>query len=370
MRDLLSIQRTAYVCFSLLFAYCFLTLFYEQSEMITKYYSVYLGHKLVVLGLCATGIVMAKKNFRTPYLEDVIFLSLNIYACFGEIFYPGYNLAYIQLILLIPLVFSYTGKKTIFYILLSYVLFSISVYFGQSKLVRAAGYESFYFDVLASNLTATFVSLLLCQLVKRVKDARLLEMREYYTLGLQSSVFVHDAKTSLIHSYRELESSDQSHLVIQNTMTKLKDMLNKTKIDQTSSVLKVFEQVRSEISSLVPNIEFTVIGSDLKLKIPDYYLHSIFQNLVSNAVRQLLDEEIKSPRIQLEIGSNEFSLSDNGSGFRPEFIKSFAKDKISTSFEYGNGMGLLNTKKLIESFNGTLTIENNLKGGKVSIKFI
>ena len=252
---------------------------------------------------------------------------------------------------------------------ISYILFNISLHFGQSQLVKAAGYESFYLDVLVSTFTASCVSFLICILVKKVKEERIEEMRAYYSLGLQSSVFVHDAKASLIHTYRQLEDNNNPKSLIEDSMTKLKSMLENAKATEHSSLINTFNQVLADIQPYVEKAHFHVLGEDINLKIPEYYLKSVLFNLVSNALRAVSEQGRNEPTIEMIINKNGFHLLDNGPGFSEELITGLAKGNVYSTSNFGNGLGIINSKKLIESFDGEFSIENTTKGGKVSIAF-
>lgn len=369
MKDILSIQRTAYVCFTAVFAYCLLTIFYDKSAIIDQYYGLFLSHKLLVLLMCISGTLMAKFVYRIDLLQDLLYSTMILYVCAGEIFYPGYNLAFIQLIIALPLIFNFSGKKTIIYTILTFILFNVSLYFGQSQFVKADGYESFYLDVLFSCFTASCLSFFIFVLVKRINAAQIEEMREYYALGLQSSVFVHDAKASLIHTYRQLEAENQSSPIIEDSMVKLKSMLERSKHSTHSSLTDVYRLVCEEIKPYAERSKFDLKGGDISLPISEYYLKSILFNLISNSIRVNFDRGINETTIELQIQKKGFSVQDNGPGFSDGMIKSVLKGRVDSTSSLGTGLGILNSKKLVESFNGRFLLENTSIGGKVSVWF-
>ena len=103
------------------------------------------------------------------------------------------------------------------------------------------------------------------------------------------------------------------------------------------------------------------------LNVDKTQIEQLFQNLISNAIKFRNE---KSPDIRVRAEQKEkkwqFSISDNGIGFKPEY-----KDRIFTIFqrlhgkeEYpGTGIGLAICKKIVERHGGQIRVESEVGKG-------
>ncbi len=126
--------------------------------------------------------------------------------------------------------------------------------------------------------------------------------------------------------------------------------------DLVQSVAELFAQHNPEGKSLevkltMPN-EVFIVYADRAL------LTSAFNNLVKNAIQSVPPERdgIISINLYRENNTAVVKISDNGSGI-PKDIQDKIFSPNFTTKVYGSGIGLLITKNIIQSVNGTITFE-------------
>lgn len=101
-------------------------------------------------------------------------------------------------------------------------------------------------------------------------------------------------------------------------------------------------------------------------------IRSLLQNLITNAIK--FQKPGTQPLITLRINQSTdqgllktaFELEDNGIGIEPHNRESVFKvfKRLHSEEEYsGTGIGLANCKRIIQRYNGDITIEDGLQGG-------
>ncbi|MFL0166000.1 PAS domain-containing hybrid sensor histidine kinase/response regulator [Candidatus Clostridium helianthi] len=120
---------------------------------------------------------------------------------------------------------------------------------------------------------------------------------------------------------------------------------------------------------LDPNIDFEVIGDELRLK-------EILSNLISNAVK-FTDEGYISFRVSMISEDNtsekiQFTIKDSGIGIDDEFkdkiFNNFTQGNISSMKKYiGTGLGLSISKQFANLMNGEINFESSLGKGSTFI---
>lgn len=119
--------------------------------------------------------------------------------------------------------------------------------------------------------------------------------------------------------------------------------------------------------------EGTIIIDNSEL--PTLLIHPIrfsrvLYNLISNAIKYSDPDKIIKISIKAEQKNNEwvFEVADNGIGIKPEYYQKIFEPfkRLHNANEYsGTGMGLAICKRIIESYNGRIWLQNNPKGGSV-----
>lgn len=133
---------------------------------------------------------------------------------------------------------------------------------------------------------------------------------------------------------------------------------------------KVLEQV---VFSLKEEIEQSNAQVD-SAKLPCYYGHEaefalLFQNIIQNGIKY---NNSKVPKVQVKSMVSEdrvlLQFTDNGIGIPVEYREKVFElfSRLHNSYEYhGTGLGLGLCMKIIEKYQGSITIDDNLKGGSV-----
>ncbi len=116
---------------------------------------------------------------------------------------------------------------------------------------------------------------------------------------------------------------------------------------------------------LSPSSHGTCIIADSAL------IKSVLSNVIQNAVEAIDDEGSIKVKVVRKDGWLVISISDSGHGV-PKQIKSLLMTtKHSYGKKNGNGLGLYNAKRLIESWGGTIAMESiERKGTKVDIRLV
>lgn len=115
---------------------------------------------------------------------------------------------------------------------------------------------------------------------------------------------------------------------------------------------------------------FSNIDSGIKLKCDSYYIRSVLDNLVINAIQYSTEGTI-TIELKDKEGFIEFSIQDEGIGIPKEEIydifESFTVSSRTKTLAGGRGIGLALCKKAIESHNGRIWAESE---GGAGAKFI
>ncbi|WP_264565991.1 sensor histidine kinase [Flavobacterium sp. N3904] len=135
---------------------------------------------------------------------------------------------------------------------------------------------------------------------------------------------------------------------------------------QHNEVLNVVEVV--ELTLDIFNEDYIVFESEEKEIISNMdrtQLIRIITNLVKNATQAIPEEqEEKLVLVTLKRRANEviIAIKDNGTGVLPQHINTIFEYKFTTK-NSGMGLGLGIIKNIIESYNGTITFETEIKKG-------
>lgn len=150
-----------------------------------------------------------------------------------------------------------------------------------------------------------------------------------------------------------------------NDVLAFRKTLSETQHQQDCCVRTVINEVttslQQELSASCASVQFDDV-EDMRLPICETHLHSIFHNLISNAVKYRTKE--RNPVINIRSGtaSNEtmIEISDNGIGFdlernRHKLFGLF--NRLHTHVE-GTGVGLYLVKSILESYGGHVTVDS------------
>ncbi|MCU6754179.1 sensor histidine kinase [Bovifimicola ammoniilytica] len=163
---------------------------------------------------------------------------------------------------------------------------------------------------------------------------------------------------SVINSYKSTTSEN----VISNGKTLCNNITSKTNSaeDEHSNDKCNIPKIHYNLSCLTPIPEITADNTKLK---------QVFINLVKNAY-EALDFSKSSPSICVELSCNNsnltISIKDNGQGISPEHLTNIFSPMVSYKSN-GTGLGLPISKKIIESHNGTISVDSAIGIGTTFI---
>ena len=147
-----------------------------------------------------------------------------------------------------------------------------------------------------------------------------------------------------------------------------KDKVSKEKLDLSELVLDEIERSqtlnnREFISLIEEKIVIEGIRSDFQ---------QIFQNLIENAIKYSFEHTPVQITLKEEGKSIIFTVTDEGVGIddkekRRVFERFYRADDSRTSKIEGSGIGLAIVRKILESYDGTIEIKDNLPRGAIFI---
>lgn len=152
---------------------------------------------------------------------------------------------------------------------------------------------------------------------------------------------------------------------------------NEVSKNYNCDLMDVFEIVGKSIRSLehkYPNINFTkeVKAENIKLACSSLKMSYAITNLIDNAFKFTVDGEV-SLNVSVDDNELKISVTDNGIGIADD-QKDFVFDKFyrvedAVHTEPGFGLGLTNSRYIVESLNGAIELESKLKlGTTVNLK--
>jgi len=121
---------------------------------------------------------------------------------------------------------------------------------------------------------------------------------------------------------------------------------------QVSDIKKIYPGLQIDMNFDLLSSGFSVIGSRL--------LPCVFDNLFRNVVEHAGPKSKIIIKSQVENNQVIIEFSDNGPGVDKKVIKKLFQKGVSTT---GGGYGLYLSKKIIESYKGTIDVVNEDKEG-------
>jgi len=203
----------------------------------------------------------------------------------------------------------------------------------------------------------------------KISEQSLIETNEY--LQLTTKIVRHDIRNELSKITLAIELYQQS---------KKDDSLLEQVLESISRCTILIESTRQMSLAHEGRIELNPVNigeilqqaiSDSKLKISiegdasviaGTGLLSVFRNIIMNA-----ENHSSSDRLDIYVSSTkdtvEIRFSDFGSGIPEEIREKIFEEGFTAGPKAGSGIGLFIAKKLIESYNGTISVESNLPKG-------
>ncbi|MGF1540188.1 MAG: ATP-binding protein [Pleurocapsa sp.] len=157
--------------------------------------------------------------------------------------------------------------------------------------------------------------------------------------------------------------------------TQIEDLLEYSRLGRQKSTWRetdLYLVVQQAIANLQLEIETKKVIIDCLTNFPTLVVDSsqlvvLWQNLIENSIKYCRQEPLI---IQLRVNSIEnywqFSVSDNGIGFEPQYKQRIFQifQRLHTQDEYpGNGIGLAICQKIVEQHGGNIWVESQVGRG-------
>ncbi len=172
-------------------------------------------------------------------------------------------------------------------------------------------------------------------------------------------LFLKDGTKNLIHG---IQANVSKSLSLINSMQEIEKFMDSNKKVKLIDLRKVINRVAE--SHFDFDIDITVTGKAVVLA--DEALSSVFDNLINNAIAHG-----KADKINIEIKKEdkgcEVRVSDNGFGIPDEIKDKLFEEGFTFGDEGHSGLGLYIVNKTMDSYGGSVFIENNHPKGTIFI---
>ncbi|MDI6760556.1 MAG: ATP-binding protein [Candidatus Brocadiaceae bacterium] len=224
---------------------------------------------------------------------------------------------------------------------------------------------------------------------------RLLEAQTMATVGNLAGTFVHAVRNPLagIVLYtdmllRKVDSNNFDQKTLKESLLRIKDSAAKCE-DVTKNLLKlakahkvelkpvslkdIIDQGLHVVSSKIAHKNVDVVRTfpdDLPTIMGDFaQLQVVFINLFSNALDAMPDSGTLTVLGVASDSTVEVKVTDTGCGIPKENLSLLFKDFFSTKGDKGTGLGLTQSRRIIQTHNGNLAVDSEVgKGTTVTVK--
>ena len=193
-----------------------------------------------------------------------------------------------------------------------------------------------------------------------------------------SEVLSSEQKTNLTDS---LKIIDKQIKQIENLVNEFSDFARMPKpILKNNNLVNIIDDNLKLLKTLDENIEIDLISKKKEIfyRSDNEQLSRVFFNLIKNAIESVQEKclEITNTKGKISIEINdyddyiEFTIEDNGKGFKNlENIKQILNPYFTTK-KKGTGLGLAIVNKIINDHNGSIKFVNLNDGAKVTVEFL
>lgn len=184
----------------------------------------------------------------------------------------------------------------------------------------------------------------------------------------------HDFKNHINTIYGIIQTSEEKELKnqLENYITTLNDSLKPSDeiITINNKLIAAIIYIKSNYAKS-ENINFHYeVDCDLKgIKLKDYEISEILNNLIDNSFSAVMDEEIGQRKVELKLSSDErcfyIYIENGGLKVKASQINKIFNKGFSTKNEKNHGYGLYNVSKIVKAYNGE--IQANINGELVQM---
>lgn len=295
-------------------------------------------------------------NFKWVILSDSVFNEIGnrknlieggVFGAFPGLFVTGYK--------------SFLVKKLSTQILFGLILLLITgtAFFSSHRSMKN--------QMLMSRMREDFISNISHELKTPVSTVKV-------TLeALQKYDILKDAGTTA--EYLKMASMETERLnglinkVLENNELEYsRDMIKKEPADLSKMIKDILSLMHYRISSQNAMIVFEDIDRPVMVPLDRVYIEGVIINLIDNSLKY----SDKKPEINISLRDDSayafMTVSDNGPGIPQEYIskvfdKFFRIPSENRHNVKGYGLGLSFAKMVMENHGGTISVQNNKKGG-------
>ncbi|MEA3297371.1 MAG: PAS domain-containing sensor histidine kinase, partial [candidate division Zixibacteria bacterium] len=174
-----------------------------------------------------------------------------------------------------------------------------------------------------------------------------------------------------------LELTDRSieRAVSMTELVKQYSKLESEKKIEDTLLLPILQEVVETHKSHIEQfgVRITIdVPADLSLRCYAPHIHSLFDNLLINALDALTEVDKKQIDIVAERkgGRLNINFSDNGSGIPEEHLPKVFDAFFTTKLSAGTGLGLAMVKKITELYEGDISVESSIDKGTKFVIFL
>lgn len=212
---------------------------------------------------------------------------------------------------------------------------------------------------------------------------KLLQAKQVEAFQTMSTFFVHDLKNtastlSLMLQNLPVHFNDPAFREdalrgVSRTVTHLNDLINRLSLLRKDLAL---QPVDSDLNDLVTsalkrveNISSVEVASELRplprIRVDPAQIESVVTNLVLNARDAVKSDGLIRIETSRQNGSVVLSVSDNGCGMTPEFVRSSLYRPFQSTKQKGIGVGMFQCKSIVEAHHGRIEVDSELGKGTV-----
>jgi len=203
---------------------------------------------------------------------------------------------------------------------------------------------------------------------------------------------LYPAVVALDKLHQELTRAPENHRTKQQKLIQMSSQAVERAINMTELVTeyarleskkeKETVNIKNVIDSILDeqNHRIEELGVTCSVEIPDdilcfcneTHIHSVFSNLIINALDAMTDVDHRQITISGELQDEKIRIkvADTGSGIPAEILSKVFDPFFSTKPHTGTGLGLAIVKKIVELYGGKVTVQSSLDKGTEFIIFI
>jgi putative PEP-CTERM system histidine kinase len=211
----------------------------------------------------------------------------------------------------------------------------------------------------------------------------LIEMREMAAVARISSFVIHDLK-NLASGLSMVVDNAEEHIgnpdfqqdaitTIKNTLIKMKSLMQRLKVIPEQSARKtrmtdinrLSQETVAELAKVRSDRRIKYSGEPVSSLVDGEEIKKVIVNLVQNSLEASEEQWPVTVATYAENGNACIRVSDGGCGMSDDFVKNQLFKPFRTSKEKGLGIGLYQSKQIIEAHDGRIEVRSEVGKGSV-----